>query len=337
MGFNNNDDDFNFEDDDLFGGDDDPFADNDPFGDDAGADDFSFDDDPFGDEADAADFDFDDDELGEADFDPDLGVQDEEPDLMGDEVQEGGASSGFRRGLIALGILLLVQIGVIVFLFYQGGQEERVAFEATVSARETQNAILIGSATAESGTANAIATTETFRLSVTPTATPTATNTEPPTFTPTPTVLASNTPDATDQAGTALAISAQETADAEQDEVAQQQTQAAVDALTQAAEQQDSDLAAIDATATALVELFDSLTQQAQDDPDADATQPTIAPTRADTGQVPQREDELPDAGLFDNMGAGSSLGMVVLAAFGLLGVIAFSRRMRQQIETDDE
>jgi hypothetical protein len=78
-------------------------------------------------------------------------------------------------------------------------------------------------------------------------------------------------------------------------------------------------------TATALAQVYEVLTQTAQARPDEDV--PTVTPTPA--GAV---EPVLPDAGLFDDV-SGGGLGMIALAAFGLLGVIAVSRRLRARSE----
>jgi len=65
-------------------------------------------------------------------------------------------------------------------------------------------------------------------------------------------------------------------------------------------------------------------------------TQSSAQPTAAIGGATPVVSSggtgELPDTGLFDEMGAGG-VGMFFAMAFGLLGVIFLSRRIRANIE----
>lgn len=65
--------------------------------------------------------------------------------------------------------------------------------------------------------------------------------------------------------------------------------------------------------------------------PTQDTSGGSTIPTADSSGLT--NATELPDAGLFDDFAAGNSLGVIALAAFGLLGVIAFARRLRD----DDE
>ncbi len=308
MGFNNNDDDFDF-DDDLFADDDDPFADDDLFGDSG--------DDLFADDGD--NFAFGEDEFDADNFDDvDLGLPGEEEEIIIDEEgPDSGTSGGFRTSLFVLVPLLLVQIGVILFLFLRPMEDG--PFEMTSTAVFLTNEAIFVMQTDDAQTLVAQAGTQTAEAEFTDTPSPSPTELDTETPTPSPSPTATETLDPTLVA--VLTLDAQETADAlALTEAAQTEAAAATDTPEGGLTNADRD-----ATATALVDLFNNLTQTAE--------------ARGVTTDVPMEATvaasatALPDSGFFDNSGTptGSGLGMLVLTAFGLLGVIAFSRRMRAQ------
>lgn len=345
--FDNND--FDFEDDDdLFGDFDDEDFDSTLAEDDSGAGfgqgDF-FDND--GDTFDEGDFnDFGDDPVDPGSFGDDPGFFDDGSDNPNFETEEsggGGTTPGFIRWIGILGGLLLVQIVVIVVLLLTRGPDpQQVAFEETRAAILQTNEF-VETEQANLATEGAIqATTETFRLSITPTFTPTATNTRPPTNTPMPTV------DETSVAATDFFLNQTATVVEETNVAATLTAQPTETPPGLSADQ-------IQETGTALANVFQSVTQTAVArlettpitlEPGSDVATPTVdsgAATGGETtggttgGQGLINQDELPDAGLFDDFSAGGSLGIVILTAFGLLGVIAFSRRMRSQLLDNDQ
>ncbi len=338
----NRDDDFNFDDD---FGDDDLFGDDDFLADDnsgAGFDDFSDfdnDEDPFADfdapadsgAGDFGDFDFDDDQLGNVDDLDDGGFgldPGQDPDIQPEEPT--GASSGFRRGLFILGGLLVAQLLVIVLLFFllPNGDD---TFEMTRAAIETQNALIIADATGAAGTQFADQTGTAIVEAFTDTPSPSPTNTRPPTFTPSPTTAATDTPDPTELA----ILGFTQTAAAEERLTAQALTEQAGATEEPTDTPEDTGISDVNATATALALLFGELTATA--DARGDEEPPDIMTPVPTVGEGLQNQGQLPDAGLFDDFAAGNSLGMIALAAFGLLGVIAFSRRMRAHNERQED
>lgn len=96
-------------------------------------------------------------------------------------------------------------------------------------------------------------------------------------------------------------------------------------------------LPAVQQTATALAELFLTPTPNAivpTTDPasvvvtDSDTGDVVVVVTPDDTGLGGTDADALPDTGLFDDVFGGNPL-FIILVAFGLLGVIIFSRTVR--------
>lgn len=334
MSFNNNDnefdDEFNFDDDDDLFSDDDPFGDEDFLADDSSGQGFGeFDDDEFLDDFEGTgedDFAFDEDEFGAPeDFEQvDLGFDEgeESPELATEEQQD---SSAFRRGLFILGGLLVLQLIIIVLLFFLLGPSGPTPLQFTATARVAQNATTFAESTNIAQTDAALAQTQTAEALITPTPSPTATNTRPPTFTPSPTETASPTLDETLQAATDFAQATEQ--------FAQAQTQTAI--AEQSVVPPTDEGPDVNATATALAQVFANLTQTAAARGE-EGTPDIMTPVTTEPGEDVVLEDELPDAGLFDDFAAGSSLGMIALAAVGLLGVIAFSRRMRAQNNTDN-
>lgn len=317
------DDDLRFDDDDPFGGDDDLFrGDDDPFRE------------PFDeldDEADLEDFPFPDEDVPMDDF--------------GDEPPEEGQRPN-RAFIFVAAVLILLLCGVfaVVAFFLLRGQEDP-AINATASA------IVASNLTVESQlTETQLAITEIAAITQTAAAaSPT------PTVTPSPTVdvEATQTVEAEEtQVALDLTLSAFD---------ALTETVEANLALTQVAEEAtriaaDLTLSVADLTATELAAIA---TQQAEDEPTAVPTvgvsliQQTATalaellgtpgagtaiaqlPTATQEiivgpgpGPGPGPDDQLPDTGLFDDLAAGGP-GTFLLLAFGLLGVIVVTRRLR--------
>lgn len=339
-----------FDNDDLFG--DDDFG-NDGFGfDDDFDDDFDsgFGGDTLADDSSGFGFDDDDDfdagfgdddgfgDVGDLDSDEDMFASDEDmPDDFAEQ-EEVGSGSGFRRWVMILGGAFAVQVIVIILLLVLGGGDSGPSdFELTSTAVFFINATTFAEGTERAEMANQQATEIVLAQSVTPTPTTPPTNTPRPSFTP------SFTPDLTEMA---LAnIEAEQTAAAEQTVSAAETSAATTPTPTEVTLD-------IEGTSTALAQAFLSVTETfaARTPMDGDlggqgggaeatptpegGTGGTTSTGGATTGGGLTGAGELPDAGLFDNFAAGNSLGAIALAAFGLLGVIAFARRMR---DDDDE
>ena len=318
MGFNNDEfDDFDFGDDDDFGLDDDfgDLADNDSgagFGDDfADFDDFE----------DPDDFGFGEDEFSDADLDSDLDFGDDEAiDL--EPIEEGeGSGSGFRRALAILGGLLVTQLIIMILLFFLLPGPPTDDIPATQTAVAIINATTIAEATNNAATALAAGTQTAEFLSRTPTPSPSPTNTRPPTFTPEPTEPAEPTLDPTFVFLTEVAEETNIAADIA-NQTATANAQLTADAIGTAGNE-ERDVAG---TATAIFQSFLTATALAGEVTPMDIV--TEAPTAAATA--------LPDSGFFDNGATSSNLGLFALAAFALLGVIAFSRTVRMGTKDDE-
>jgi hypothetical protein len=209
--------------------------------------------------------------------------------------------------MIALFVIALIVLVVITI----GGQ-------GPTPIEQTATAIFfINSTTVAQGLETATASFElglTQTVQANLTATELARPTETPTPSPSPTVV-TPTPDLTQMAAFTFAT----------------QTQSAINlAQTQAALPTDTpsgpptiEVNAVALTATALAGL---LQQPTLDQGGGQAATPT-----AEGGPVGPLPTALPDTGLFDDLAAGGagSLGGLVLAVFGLLGVIVISRRLR--------
>jgi len=300
MGFNRNDlqgdDDFNFDDDD-FKFDDQP----------SGGDDFKFDDD-------SPDIDLDN------GTDSGFGFESEDmPELN----EEGTAPARTNRTFVYIAALMIVLflLGLGAVLFLATRPTGPTPIEQTRSAIETQNAdtqILL----LQTGTAAAQFSIDQTQTALVPTKTPTPTET--PTRIPTNTPTPEATLDATQLAANALLT-----------QVADQQTQTAVAAqaalITPTVAPQDANSVSLTATALAFI-----LGQQGGGITDADLTATALvagqggglaSPTaEGGIGIVPTR---LPQTGFFDDVGAGSNVGMIALLALVLVGVIGVSRVVR--------
>jgi hypothetical protein len=145
--------------------------------------------------------------------------------------------------------------------------------------------------------ANATATADAF----TDTPTPSPSPTRPPTITPTPPL------DATQIAATSVQLTALAG------------TSAALTAAAASPTQQEVSLEGVQLTATALAQLLLGAGGGPTPTGEVLTTPGTARPTA------------LPDTGLFDDITAGStsSVSLLALMALGLVGVIVVSRRMR--------
>lgn len=288
-----------------------PFDDDDEFGFD---DEFDFDADNELSTDEGDEFDFgDDDEFDFGDDDFDFGG-DDQFDLPEEDAASRGPSRTFIY--IAGAMIALFVIALLVLVFLSLGPQPPTEFERTSTAvaianmtteallRQTQTqAVLFAQTQTQQVLLEAQTATAQAAIDLTASAQPTDTPTIPPT----------DTPDATQAA--ALALTAQ----------------AAID-LTASAQPTDTPegppTVAIDAvalTATALADLLQP-TLVAENGGGGLAT-----PTAEGVGPTPALPTALPDTGLFDDLAAGgtSSLGGLLLAVLGLIGVIAVSRRLR--------
>ena len=290
-------DDFRFDDDDDFNFDDD-FDFGDDLGDDAGGDDLSYDE--FSDDVDldADNFDFGDDEGDELDF------------IDGDDSGGGGGPS--RTFLLIAGVLIIILLAGVVLLILaltgSGNSDLDITRTAIAQQNETTEALIRATQTQDAVNAGLTQTATLFTATPSPSPSPTATD----------------TPDA---AATQSIIDATNTAEAIIQQTALALTEIALTAdVTEIPVEETEDvgptptgISAVQAaqmTATALADLFNQT-------PTVGAT--TAGTTTTTTGGT---TGEMPDTGLFDDIGTDNA-GVFFLMAFGLLGVIVGSRRLR--------
>lgn len=274
-------------------------------------DDFSFDDDDFSQFDDDLDFPEDDfPSAPDADFDSDLPSDFDTGDSGG-----RGPNRTFVILAAVLVIIFVLGLGAVVFLFIQGQGPTPTELTATAIVA-TNNAvqILANQTATQSSILGMTQTAEALRPTNTPTATATP---QPPTFTPTPTVDLTLSAFAAFQTQTVEALTLQ----------AQSLTQTAI-ALTANVTSTPTpsptqpggaiDTTSVALTATYLADLFNQ---------GGGFASPTVEGGTG--GQV--ISTALPDTGLFDDVAAGNSnsMGLIALAAFGLVGVIVISRRLR--------
>lgn len=275
-------------------------------------DDFKFDDDfSFGDDQKSGDdFKFDDEpaDIGlDDDKDKGFGFEDEDMPVIDDggTIERQGPNRTF---VILAGLMILLFVaGLAVVLFLALRQTGPTPVEQTRSAIETQNAdtlILLGQ-TQTAAVVVALAQTQTASV---PTATPTETPTpRPPTITPTP---VEPTLDATQQFANALLT-----------QTAREATQTAEAALIEPTrEPQDANAVALTATRLAEILLGAGGGQ---------ATEVAGLPTPTREGGGAAAPTQLPDTGIFDDIGSGGNAGLIALLALGLVGVIVLSRVAR--------
>lgn len=277
--------------------------------------DFDFDDNEFDDES---DIDFNDNFGGDFsdDFDDDLDFDDNEGDS-----ENRGPSRAFI--IIAALMVLLFVIGIGALIFVVTRETGPTPFEQTSVAIEATNeeTIRLGQMTETQSYFDGLTATQNV-LNITATANaPTAT----PTATVTPSTTPSPTADSTEQALLQLTLdAAQQTADAEalltqQSFPTETPQGVSADAYAQ--------------TATALAGLLNNPTA----DPGIGGggfASPTPEGWDGNGGQLPTSfaplPTALPDTGLFDDLAAGGgSTGLIMLAVAGLIGLIFFSRWMR--------
>jgi hypothetical protein len=243
------------------------------------------------------DFNFDDDELQFPDDDIFSRQNDDLPDLDFEEEEQRGPNRAFIIVAVLMILLFVVGLGAIIFLTTREQPIPPAGLTATfvVMQNMTVEAQLNLTQTQSAINLGLTQTADAF----TDTPSPTATNTRPPTITPTPTldatVLALTQLAAVDLTGTALALVPTETATPTQG-------------------------TGVDADAVALTATALALTLQ--------APRPTLPPEQT---LVATR---LPETGLYDDLtgGGAGGLGVVALMAFGLLGVIVVSRRIRANV-----
>lgn len=303
-------------------------------------DDFEFGDDPFGDEEDFGDnafageddFDFGGDEFNELD---DIEYGEVDDDFFDDEDTSGGGPN--KTFVFLAGLLVLVFIAglvIVVFLALRDTgptpiqqtstaitnlNNTQVAFLSETETQAVEDAILAetqavldAEATQEAEIAGATATAEAEMFEM-------------------------QTMEAELEQ---TAIVQTQTAEAP-DPIALLQTEQAADALTQEAllddDENDVDepidpdppvgIGDVALTSTALAETFLTLTPPAVDPADATPTQEIGGPF------APTPPPTLPDTGLFDDLSGGENMGLIMLIAFGLVGVIFGARRLRARNE----
>ena len=290
---------------------------------DLGDDTFTFDVEGGDDQADT--FSFDESAIEDTDFslDDDLEISDDDATEVsfGDDelkVTDESEQEGNRRFLYiigGLGALLVLQLIILLGLSLIPSGPSPQAFTATYIVQLNQTTEF-----QRTQTQVAIANFERLtQIALSATATPTPTFTRPPTLTPTFTT----TPiDATDQALTSIPMTLTATAleatvfVLEQTSVAQTLTAQPTPTAMGLAEEE------IGMTSTALALLFENLTQTLESTVVAQGVEGTSIPSTSS-------EPELPDSGFFDEVTPGGGLGTITLAAFSLIGVIMFSRKLR--------
>ncbi|MDL1899988.1 hypothetical protein FBR02_04380 [Anaerolineae bacterium CFX9] len=322
-------------------------------------DEFDFDDDIFGDDSSSGGFDFgDDDELPPVSF----GDEVDDMPMIEDEPERGGAS----RTFIALALLMiLVFIGglaLVIFLITRptGPTDADLTVTYVVAFNATQESFLQQTQTQarafEIMTLTAISFTDTPSPTFTPSETPTPTE---PADTPIPTL--DQTEIAATQiqlnfAGTATALAGQQlivtpeppplisdfdlTATAAALIVPTPDLAATAEALASRPPTvtPTSALGAINQTATAIAGAFLTATAQAGGGIVTEATPaPEGQPTAGGFLPIPT-PSTLPDTGLFDDLaatGSGGIIGMSMMA-FGLVGLIVVVRAWRARLAEID-
>lgn len=281
-------------------------------------DDFDDFDDMFDDDNGGGDFQFDDDD----DFIGDIDKLDFDDDnVIGDDDEGGGPSRTFV--LLAAMMIIVFILALVAVIFLSRGRDELDPFDATATFIVQLNATTEAEINLQN-TREAVAAATQVAIQVT------------------------ESVQMTQAAQTAIA---EQTAQARQEQI--QQTQQAINATSTAvAQSSQSELQAtadaqatanaqatqlagevettpepitlLDAqlTATALAEIYLGLTPTGNETPTREVSGPVDAGTGGPT--VVTRPGQLPETGFMDE-----NLSLLVLAAFGLLGVIFASRRLR--------
>ncbi len=285
-----------------------------------------------------------DDEFGDdstdiSDDDFPLGTDSDEPDFGGEEAQEGGGPNRvFIFAAIALVGIVVLGLVLILALSNRGPDQVALSITETVSFIETNNAevALLSTQTelANIEQQTAAPLTETA-LSIQLTSDAVATQQAQ---TATAEFEAQETASAQTQ-------SAQETLDAQQDALIQQQTadaQGTVDARAtsdagtaiaggstggpEASPTQDQ-IVPPEFNSTSVALTATALFQTLQPPTPGGGVAQIATPTPDQFGVIPT---QLPEGGLFDDFVQGSGgMGVIALMAFGLVGVIIVSRRLR--------
>jgi hypothetical protein len=276
------------------------------FEDDDNDDDFNFDEGDFdfsaeGDAGTTGDDDFSFEDEGEGEFtfgdEADFDLGDDAPELGEVEEREGGISRPF---IIIAALMILLFVGGLIAVLVIGTGQGPTEIELTASAIAILNATTIAQLNAtETQSVIAQAQTQTAEA-FTDTPSPSPSPTRPPTITPTPPL------DQTQIAATGIVLTAQELT-----RVAGLPTNTPTPPTLNPE--------AVQLTATALALLLGQ---------GGGPTQEVFTPVG--TPGTP-RPTALPDTGLFDDLTAGStnSVSMLALLALVLVGVIVVSRRLR--------
>lgn len=294
---------------------------NDLFGDD---DDFGFDDDLFGGDEDAGgtdDFDFGGDEDFDGDDFDDFGFdEDEDEDFFDDEEEPGGGASRTFVLLAALMIIFFI-IGLLAVIVLATRGESVDPFDATSTHVAQVNATLIADIDAnntqvaiDQATADALQATE-FAQQTANAATAFAEQTQAVL-----TEQAQQTQAAVDATSTAIAEQARQTLDAEASLTVEAGGGTPIVQPTQPPQATSGGpigVSAVEVTATYLAGQFLTLT------PSGDVI-PTQTSGIAPGTDVVTPTGQLPQTGFLDE-----NLGILALMAFGLMGVVFASRRLR--------
>lgn len=280
-------------------------------------------------------FEFDSDEdTGLNDFENDLDFDsfDEDEDFASDVATEerSGPSRTFIFLAVVMIIIMLAGLGVVIFLATrdQGPSERDLTATSIVAFNSTQQSFL--EATNEQATVNAIELATQVVLDNQATETAVVVQ-----GTETAEAIVAQTQDAESAVATQTAeqeaVFARQTRRAENDAATQtaeaQGTAVAVQPTEEPSEETDEPVDAIDPggvalTATALFEILNT--------PIAGTIPPAGGDGDSTTGGVPTaRPPALPETGLLDGDSSAGGVGVIMLMAFGLIGIIFGARRLR--------
>lgn len=294
-------------------------------------DDFDFGDDLFGDEDDLfgrrsereddSSMKFDD-FADDADFENGIELPDDDVDFDNDEERE---RRGPNRAFIFIAVLFLIILlggfALLAFVILGGRGPSDIDITRTAIAQINATTEALALATQAAATVQAELTQTALAFSPTPSITPSPTATSTPTIDAEATnqFIAGMTATAEENARSTAVAARNATATQIAINAGAQQTpgengQGGGDDATPTPESGIPSLNAVQQTATALAELF--------------SQQPTQAVVTPGPGVVPTQPTALPDSGLFDDL-AGGNPSLLFLAAFGLLGVIFVTRRLR--------
>jgi hypothetical protein len=253
-------------------------------------------------------------------------------DLAGEDT--GDTGGGTNRTFIIIAavmiLLFLVGLGLVLFLVF-GESPEDIAFAQTRSAIETQNAVIQQQSFESATAALVIAQQQTQDAVDTANA---------PTLTPTPTETLSPTPTGTVDPTLQAAQLATDSASTATEAFNQTQTatfSAVVEVTTPAPSGGTAsfDLTSVGQTATALALTL------APPGGAAGGGGDEATPTRLGTGTSGTTggvtTGGLPNTGLFDDITGPGGVGAFIMMAFGLIGIIVVSRRVRANLKNEEE